>query len=137
MTCPKDQTITFTASAEPAVPARKAKLSVLSVNTAHTILSLLKNCSIPDFQAFCLRRKCSYCRRKTTESNDFCKKTIIFSLLNLKNKISHIFLEVSIKNIPAQKLYQKFNFVQTGIRKNYYQTNDGKTDALCLTREIL
>ena len=30
------------------------------------------------------------------------------------------FLEVSVENIPALKLYEKYSFVKTGIIKNYY-----------------
>ena len=51
-------------------------------------------------------------------------------------KIKKIFLEVSVLNIPAQKLYAQFGFKQTGIRHNYYKTENGMADALCLTKEI-
>jgi ribosomal-protein-alanine N-acetyltransferase len=51
-------------------------------------------------------------------------------------KVSHIFLEVSADNLPAQHLYQKAGFIQTGLRKNYYKTATGFTDALCLTKTI-
>ncbi len=44
-----------------------------------------------------------------------------------------IFLEVSAHNIPAQSLYFKKGFVQTGRRKNYYQEEGKMVDALCLT----
>lgn len=39
-------------------------------------------------------------------------------------------LEVRASNFPAQALYAKLNFRQTGMRKNYYQ--DPKEDALLL-----
>lgn len=44
-----------------------------------------------------------------------------------------IFLEVSANNIPAQSLYLKKSFIQTGRRKNYYQEEGKTVDALCLT----
>lgn len=53
-----------------------------------------------------------------------------FMLLK-QDGINDIILEVATDNIKAIKAYQKFNFKQIGIRKNYYKNNDGsKTDAL-------
>lgn len=46
-----------------------------------------------------------------------------------------IFLEVRPTNIPALELYKKFNFVEIGLRKDYYPAGDGgveKEDALTL-----
>lgn len=43
---------------------------------------------------------------------------------------SIITLEVRSSNIPAQKLYQKFNFIPIAIRKNYY--GDTKEDAIVM-----
>ena len=53
-----------------------------------------------------------------------------------RQKIKKIFLEVSTLNIPAQSLYNRFGFTQPGIRKNYYKTESGPVDALCLTKVI-
>ncbi|MDY6407866.1 MAG: ribosomal protein S18-alanine N-acetyltransferase [Pseudomonadota bacterium] len=50
--------------------------------------------------------------------------------------VKKIFLEVSIQNQPAINLYQKFGFTQTGIRKNYYHTEDGLIDALNMMKII-
>lgn len=52
------------------------------------------------------------------------------------HQVRRIFLEVSTQNISAQKLYARFDFIQTGLRPGYYQTPAGKVDALCLTKEI-
>ncbi len=49
-------------------------------------------------------------------------------------KLSNIFLEVRESNLPAIKLYEKFNFTQISIRKNYYA--DNKEDALIYMLEI-
>ena len=54
-------------------------------------------------------------------------KSLLNELLNiaLKKKIQNIFLEVSVDNQIAINLYQKFNFIKVGKRKNYY-FQDGK-----------
>lgn len=41
----------------------------------------------------------------------------------LSLNISYIFLEVRESNVSARKLYEKHNFVQTGLRKKYYRDN--------------
>ena len=53
-----------------------------------------------------------------------------------RKKIKKIFLEVSVLNMPAQRLYAQFGFKQTGIRQGYYMTENGPQDALCLTKEL-
>ena len=45
---------------------------------------------------------------------------------------NRIFLEVSVDNMPAQKLYQSLGFSEVGRRKGYYKTNSGNSDALIL-----
>ena len=54
-------------------------------------------------------------------------KSLLNKLLNIafKKKIQNIFLEVSVDNQIAINLYQKFNFIKVGKRKNYY-FQDGK-----------
>ena len=48
-----------------------------------------------------------------------------------KNKgANSITLEVNENNIPALKLYSKYNFLNVGIRKNYY---NGTDDAIIMT----
>ena len=42
-------------------------------------------------------------------------------------------LEVNIKNIPAIKLYKKYNFEKIGVRKKYYNNED---DALIMTKNL-
>ena len=65
----------------------------------------------------------------------FCFLQDLFSFA-CQHQVRKIFLEVSADNLPAQHLYQKAGFIQTGIRKNYYKTATGFTDALCLTKTI-
>ena len=70
------------------------------------------------------------CRRKSIGTNLLEEMIKWASNAN----ITKIFLEVSVRNIPAQKLYQKFGFCKTGVRTGYYQTPQGPVDALCLTK---
>ena len=49
--------------------------------------------------------------------------------INLKT----ITLEVNEINIPAIKLYEKFDFEKLGIRKKYY---NGKNDAIIMSKKI-
>ena len=61
--------------------------------------------------------------------------TILFGkfISTLKSKgAKEFFLEVSEKNIGAQKFYNRFGFIKIGIRKNYYKTNSGKQNAYLL-----
>lgn len=55
-------------------------------------------------------------------------------LINISSKIegvTSITLEVSNKNLPAQKLYLKYGFKELGIRKNYYSQNE---NAIIMTK---
>ena len=58
-------------------------------------------------------------------------KSLLDRLLNiaLKKKIQNIFLEVSLENQIAINLYEKFNFIKVGKRKNYYFQNGRYIDA--------
>ncbi|MBV7315867.1 ribosomal protein S18-alanine N-acetyltransferase [Shewanella sp. NIFS-20-20] len=47
-----------------------------------------------------------------------------------------IMLEVKASNLGAQRLYQKFGFEQTGKRPNYYQTPQGREDAILMDWRI-
>lgn len=48
----------------------------------------------------------------------------------------NVFLEVDEKNIAAQTLYQRLNFIKVGERPAYYQTENGRSNAYVLRREI-
>jgi len=61
--------------------------------------------------------------------------TILFGkfISTLKSKgAKEFFLEVSEKNIGAQKFYNRFGFIKIGSRLNYYKTNSGKQNAYLL-----
>ncbi len=48
-----------------------------------------------------------------------------------KQKIATIHLEVAENNIPAIKLYEKFGFSKTSIRKGYYKNQDAILMSIC------
>ncbi len=52
---------------------------------------------------------------------------LLENLINLskKQKLTSITLEVMEENYPAIHLYKKFNFIQKGLRKKYYQEKNG------------
>ena len=61
--------------------------------------------------------------------------TILFGkfISTLKSKgVKEFFLEVSDKNIGAQRFYNRFGFIKIGSRKNYYKTILGKQNAYLL-----
>lgn len=52
-----------------------------------------------------------------------------------ENKAKKIFLEVRKSNVTAQSLYEKWQFRQIAVRKNYYRTRDQqREDALVCVR---
>lgn len=51
---------------------------------------------------------------------------------NFNNTPNRLFLEVHTRNISAINLYRKFNFVAIYIRKNYYNTKNGRQDAVVM-----
>ena len=50
-----------------------------------------------------------------------------------KNGVDEVFLEVSVKNTAAVKLYKKYHFQVFGVRKRYYSNGD---DAYVLRKEM-
>lgn len=43
----------------------------------------------------------------------------------IRNKAANITLEVKVNNFVAIKLYEKFQFIEKAVRKNYYKGTDG------------
>ena len=54
-------------------------------------------------------------------------------LIVADQKVNVILLEVSVNNFSARKCYQSLDFVQSGIRKDYYSKGD---DAILYNLEI-
>jgi ribosomal-protein-alanine N-acetyltransferase len=48
--------------------------------------------------------------------------------------VAHVDLEVKADNDPAQRLYQRHDFVQIAVRRKYYQPSG--TDAIVMRREL-
>lgn len=57
----------------------------------------------------------------------------LISIIEEFPKIETITLEVNENNVPAIKLYEKFNFEKVGLRKNYYKNHE---NALIMTYYI-
>ena len=49
----------------------------------------------------------------------------------------NVFLEVEENNISAVRLYEGAGYAHTGRRKNYYQNEAGRRDALLYHRSLL
>ncbi len=57
----------------------------------------------------------------------------LIQMAEAEKGITAITLEVNSNNIPAQKLYEKFNFKVVGLRKKYYNNTE---DAILMTLQI-
>ena len=70
------------------------------------------------------------------------KKGVALSLLvhsfeELKNLgVKEIFLDVNVNNLPARRLYEKTKFQQISVRKDYYDEDGQKSDALILKKVL-
>lgn len=47
-----------------------------------------------------------------------------------------LFLEVRPTNLPARRLYRSRGFREIGVRRQYYPADDGREDALVLSRRL-
>lgn len=45
-------------------------------------------------------------------------------------------LEVACNNLPARRLYERFNFVEIGVRKGYYSSGQDQFDGFVLARPV-
>jgi ribosomal-protein-alanine N-acetyltransferase len=50
--------------------------------------------------------------------------------------VNEAFLEVRPTNLSAIRLYQRLGFEQIGIRRGYYQSTDGREDAIVLKLDL-
>ncbi len=60
---------------------------------------------------------------------------LIISDARLRNS-ENIILEVRRNNIEAQSLYEKLNFQTIGLRKDYYESENGREDAYVLKLDL-
>lgn len=66
-------------------------------------------------------------------------RTLFHTALNDLNhkRVSHIFLDVDVTNIPAQNMYEKLGFYAVHKRKRYYVHPNGKrTDAIVMRLDL-
>ncbi|MBL4740535.1 MAG: GNAT family N-acetyltransferase [Sneathiella sp.] len=50
--------------------------------------------------------------------------------------VTRVFLEVSETNASARKLYKNSEFLEVGIRKNYYKEGDNRTHAIVMEKKV-
>lgn len=48
----------------------------------------------------------------------------------------NLLLEVRADNVPAISLYQKMGFYAINVRKNYYQSENGRCDAIIMQKQV-
>ena len=73
---------------------------------------------------------------KKSQRNNGIGSAILSKLIEISKfdkDIKALTLEVNSNNIPAQKLYEKFNFKMVGLRKKYYNNTD---DAIIMTKQL-
>lgn len=66
------------------------------------------------------------------------RRLLDHALVSLAEAGAHrCFLEVRRSNEPAIRLYEKRGFEQTGVRKGYYASADGREDAVLYTLKLV
>ena len=65
-------------------------------------------------------------------------KALLKEVMSLarRNGAARMFLEVRESNARARKMYTSFGFEETGRRKNYYPTGNGREDAILMTAQF-
>lgn len=58
------------------------------------------------------------------------------ALAQLPRDTNLMHLEVRASNFPAIRLYLQRDFVQVGVRRDYYKTEHGREDALLMSRQV-
>ena len=118
---------------------RKPGGIVLTVMEGETVCGFLTACVVLDEAELTSIGVLSECRRRGAAA------LLMETFLRLAEG-ADVFLEVRQSNVPAIALYRKFGFVQTGIRRNFYECptedavrmkrgkyvkNNGKGEDLC------
>ena len=60
-------------------------------------------------------------------------RQLLWASLTALGDVSAVALEVRSSNAAARALYQSLGFSETGARRNYYSTPDGREDAVLMT----
>ena len=64
------------------------------------------------------------------------KRLLDFAFQHLSRDVKKIFLEVRVSNFTAIRLYHNLGFEEIGNRRDYYQTEFGREDALIMSVDI-
>ena len=64
------------------------------------------------------------------------RRLLDFAFQHLSRDVKQIFLEVRVSNFTAIRLYHNLGFEEIGNRRDYYQTEFGREDALIMTVDI-
>ena len=64
------------------------------------------------------------------------KRLLDFAFQHLSRDVEQIFLEVRVSNFTAIRLYHNLGFEEIGNRRDYYQTEFGREDALIMSVDI-
>ena len=64
------------------------------------------------------------------------KRLLDFDFQHLSRDVKTIFLEVRVSNFTAIRLYHNLGFEEIGNRRDYYQTEFGREDALIMSVDI-
>ncbi len=111
---------------------------VYGIKDEFRLLSYIIIRSIPAFSAISKENKGEFEILNIATDKEHRKKGYAQALLRHIINIAStkyaeiVFLEVKISNIPAINLYKQENFKQIAIRKNYYETEKGKEDAIIM-----
>ena len=74
--------------------------------------------------------------RKSEQRKGYAKYLLKHLILEAKSEnCEYLMLEVRVSNINAQKLYEKFGFIQVGIKKDYYL--DNHEDAIAMIKILV
>ena len=57
-------------------------------------------------------------------------------MLSKNEKFSRMILEVRRSNLAAHTLYRKTGFAEIGVRRAYYQTENGREDAIVMEYKL-
>ena len=64
------------------------------------------------------------------------RRLLEFAFQHLSRDVKQIFLEVRVSNFTAIRLYHNLGFEEIGNRRDYYQTEFGREDALIMSVDI-
>ena len=70
------------------------------------------------------------------QNQGYGRRLLEFAFQHLSRDVKQIFLEVRVSNFTAIRLYHNLGFEEIGNRRDYYQTEFGREDALIMSVDI-